>query len=336
MRRFKWLGALALAALLLARPREAAAGAAQAMARWCDTVAPVVFPFLALTPLLTCEEAARAYRALLGRATEWLFGLPGAAAPAMVVGMAAGTPAGAVAARGVAARSGMNRGQLHRLAVACVGFSPAFLVGGIGEGMLGSAALGWRLMLSQLLTQITMLLLLRRVWRDRSQAVADAGPVREEQPVRGAVLAALTICGYMALFGALARAAGSFAGGAAGGALLCLLDAPSGAKLLAELPLPIEARLVLLSALCGFGGLCVIAQCLGVLRGCGLRAAECVALRALAGVIGAGYTALLTRVGNARPVALLEPVCVNPLAAGGLCASLLAIPVLLRMKKSIS
>lgn len=336
MRRFKWVGALALAALLLARPREAALGAAQAMARWADTVAPAVFPFLALTPLLTCEEAAQAYQRLLGGATERLFRLPGAAAPAMVVGMMAGTPAGVVAARGVAARSGMSRGQLHRLAVACVGFSPAFLVGGVGEGMLGSAALGWRLALSQLLTQITMLLLLRRAWRGRLQPVADAGPVRGEAPVRGAVLAALTIGGYMALFGALARAAGSIAGGVAGGALLCLLDAPSGARLLSALPLPIEARLVLLSALCGFGGLCLIAQCSGALRGCGLGAAECVALRALAGAIGAGYTLLLWRWRGVRPGALLDAARANPLAVGGLCASLLAIPVLLRIKKSIS
>ena len=79
MRRFKWLGALALAALLLARPREAAAGAAQAMARWCDTVAPAVFPFLALTPLLTCEEAARAYRALRGRPNSHSVALPSSA-----------------------------------------------------------------------------------------------------------------------------------------------------------------------------------------------------------------------------------------------------------------
>ena len=333
---FKPLAGLLLAALLLARPREAALGAARAMARWAETVAPAVFPFLALTPLLTCEEAARAYRALLGGATRRLFGLPGAAAPAMVVGMAAGTPAGARAARGVAARSGMNRGQLHRLAVAGVGFSPAFLVGGVGEGMLGSAALGWRLALSQLLTQLTLALLLRRAWRGRTQPVADAGPIREEAPVRGAVLATLTVGGYMALFGALARAAGGVVGGAWGGALLCLLDAPSGARLLSALPLPVEARLVMLSGLCGFGGLCVIAQCLGALRGCGPGAAECVALRALAGAIAAGYTALLLAVRDVKPAALLEAARLNPLAAGGLCAALLAIPVLLRFKKSIT
>ena len=336
MRRFRWLAALALAALLLARPKAAALGALAAMERWRATVAPAIFPFLALMPLLTGEDAARAYRALLGGAMGRLFRLPGAAAPAMVVGMVAGTPAGAIASRGVAARAGMNRGQLHRLSVAVMGFSPGFLVGGVGEGMLGSAALGWRLALSQLLTQLTLALLLRGAWRDRDAPVVDAGPVREEAPVRGAVLATLTVCGYMALFGALSCSAGALVGPGAGGALLCLLDAPSGAHLLANLPLSLPARMALISALCGFGGLCVIAQCLGALRGCDLRASECLALRALAGALSAGFTAAQMGAGKLDLSALAFAARENPLAVAGLCASALAVPALVKLKKSIS
>ena len=327
------LSALLLIALLLARPQDAALGAARAMAAWASTVAPAVFPFLALTPLLTCDEAARAYEALLGRLTAKWLRLPGAAAPAIVVGMAAGVPAGVLAARSVAARSGMDRGQLHRVAVAAMGFSPAFLISGVGAGMLGSAAMGWRLALSQILSQVTLALLLRRAWRHRSEPVLAAGPLRQDGAIRGAVLAALTICGYMALFGALARAAGSLLGTRAGAVLLCLMDVPSGARLLADLPLPMAVRLVLISALCGFGGLCLIAQCLGALSGCGPAWWEVLALRALAAVLCAGYTLLGLRLVDVRlPAAFAD----QPLAAAGLCASALAIPVLARMKKSIS
>jgi len=333
---FKPLSGLVLMALLLARPQAAAVGALRAMAAWASSVAPAVFPFLALMPLLTCEEAARAYEMLLGGVTSRLLKLPGAAAAAMVVGASAGVPAGALAARGVAARSGMNRGQLQRLALSVMGFSPAFLISGVGAGMLGSAALGWRLALSQILSQLTMALLLKSAWRNRTRPVEDAGPLRQDGAIRGAVLAALTICGYMALFGALARAAGSLAGDQIGGALLCLLDVPSGARLLADLPLPLEARLMLISALCGFGGLCLIAQCLGALRGCGPGWAECVALRVLAAMLCAGYTLLGLRLGAPDLSGVAVRLCANPLAAGGLCASLLALPVLFKMGKSIS
>lgn len=322
----KPLAALLLAALLLARPQASAAGALAAMARWHGAVAPAVFPFIALLPLLTCDAAIRAYAALLGRATEALFNLPGAAASAMVVGMAAGTPAGAIAARRVAARSGMNRGQLQRLALASMGFSPAFLVGGVGAGLMGSARLGWRLALAQLLTQLSLALLLRRAWADRTEPVPAADPAREEAPVRGAVLAALTICGYMALFGSLGAAARSLVGGPAD-ALLCALDVPTGAALLAALPLAQAAKLAALAAICGFGGVCVILQGLGALRGCGIRAGECFALRALAGLLCAGWATLLGRLGTLAPPAARA----NPLAAAGLCASALALPVLLML-----
>ena len=79
MRKIRFVGALLLAALLLSKPQAAAAGAIRAMAQWADSVAPSVFPFLALLPLLTSEEACAAYRAILGRAMGALFRLPGAA-----------------------------------------------------------------------------------------------------------------------------------------------------------------------------------------------------------------------------------------------------------------
>ena len=78
---------LALAALLLSAPQAAALGAARAMAQWYASVAPALFPFLALMPLLTCDEAATVYELLLGRAMRALFDLPGSTAPALAVGM---------------------------------------------------------------------------------------------------------------------------------------------------------------------------------------------------------------------------------------------------------
>ena len=336
MKKMKWAGGLLLMALLLSRPQAAAQAAARAMAHWYAAVAPSVFPFLALMPLLTCREAARVYERALGRAMGALFDLPGAAAPAMVIGMVAGTPAGAIAARSVAVQSGMNRGQLDRLALASMGFSPAFLVSGVGAGLLGSPEAGWRLAGAQLMTQLTLALLLRGAWRGRTSPVSAGGPVREESPVRGAALAALTICGYMALFAALAGAAGAWLGGGAAGALLCLLDVPSGARVLSEAALDAQTRLVLLAAICGFGGACVITQLLAALGDGGPGVAEAFGLRSIAGAINAGWMALGLRLGKIDVPGFMETFRVHPLAFAGLCASLLAVPAILQFRKSIS
>lgn len=336
MRQLKWLSALGLVALLMSRPQAATLGASMAMANWYASVAPALFPFLALMPLLTCREAVQAYERLLGRAMKTLFDLPGGAAPAMFIGMVGGMPAGAIAARHIAARSSMNRGQLHRVASAFAGFSPAFLVGGVGAGMLGSAALGWKLWEAQLLTQLTLALLLRRAWRDRTQPVPELLEGGGDQPVRAAVLTVLTICGYMALFGALNVVAASYIGRRSANALLCLLDVPSGALWLSSQPMDEVWKLTLLAAMCGFGGMCVAMQSLSALKGCGMSAVEYTGLRALAGAISAGWMALLLRVSLRDASMLLVKLWENPYQTAALFASILAIPALFKIRKSIN
>ena len=328
----KRLAGLALAGLLLARPQAAAQGAQAAMAQWYASVAPALFPFMALMPMLTGDDAAGIYERLLGGVTRALFGLPGAAAPALVIGAIAGSPAGVAAARRVAARSGMNRGQLLRLAASVCGLSPAFLIGGVGVGMLDSPAAGHLLLRSQLGGQVLMAALLRGAWRDaREPAPPFAGPA-DEQPVRVAVSTVLTVCGYMALFGALARAAATLTGPAVGGALLCALDAPSGARLVSQLPLDTTVRLVALSALCGFGGVCVGVQNRAVLKGCGMRSASFWALRLIAAALNAALTAAQLRL---LPPKASVPA-LDPLRTAALAAAILAIPVVVRMRKTIS
>lgn len=339
LRRFRWLGALAMMALLLFDIRAAMAGAIRAMAQWAMTVAPALFPFMALMPLLTCAEAARAYERMLGRPLRAVLDLPGAAAAALVVGMVAGAPTGALAARNVAARAGMTRGRLERLAVAVTGFSPAFLVGGVGEGLMHSPVLGWKLVQAQLLTQLSMTLLLRCAPAPGGDPVAPApgAPAGDVQgPVRAAVLSVLTICGWMALFQSAAAVIAAHVGPEVAGALLCLLDATSGARVIASLSPALDAaKPVLLAAVCGFGGACVAVQNLDALKGCGVRAGFYARARLLAAAINAGWMALLIRL-TPGGGALLRRVGARPFETAALTAALLVLPALARMRKSIS
>ena len=138
MGRWKFpLAMLAVAALLL-WPETALNAGREAMRTWAASVAPALFPFLLLMPALTGAEAARAYEALLGRWMRPLLGLPGATAPAVAVGMLAGSPAGAAAAVRTAKRTGMDARTLERLTGCVCGLGPGFLVSGIGASMLGS------------------------------------------------------------------------------------------------------------------------------------------------------------------------------------------------------
>ena len=77
MKRVKFCGAILILAGILIRPEAAVAGAQRAMYLWYTSVAPALFPFLALLPVLTGPDACAAYAAVLSRLMRPLFGLPG-------------------------------------------------------------------------------------------------------------------------------------------------------------------------------------------------------------------------------------------------------------------
>ena len=327
MQYLKFMLAVALAALLLCRPAEAALGALNAMLCWATTVAPAMFPFMALLPALTCDAAGRLYARLLGGGMERFLRLPGAAASAMVVGMVGGSPAGALAARRV---KGLTRGQMKRLAVCACGMSPAFLIGGVGAGMLGDAALGRVLLRSQLAAQLLTPLLLRSAWRREDGPVFPLSRPEDEQPIRAAVAAILGVCGWMTLFGALGRAATALVGARLALPALCVADALSGLQHIARMDIDAGAKLCALAALCGFGGGCIALQNLAILRPIGVRGREYLCVRLLAAAEMAAFTGLQLRFARC-PAALPPP---DPLALSALLATLPAFAAVLFMKRA--
>lgn len=320
----KWLAGAAAAGLLLARPEAAAGAARDALALWYRVVAPGLFPFMALLPLLTCPEGLHIYEAMLGGPMRRLFRLPGTAASAMAVGMMAGSPAGCLAARRAA--GGLNRGQLERLAAACCGMSPGFLISGVGAGMLGSAALGHVLLRSQMAAQFLLLLLPGR----GGPVLTSAAPEVRDGPAGGAVSAILSVGGYMALFAAVAGALGALIGEAAGRAALAVMDVTAGARIVCAMDASLTLRLTLLSALTAFGGACVCAQNFAALAGCGVRIAPFFARRCIA----AAASALFTYAQCRWPWEISVNFEPDAMKAACLCACLMAIPAILKLKET--
>ncbi len=330
MKRVKFCGAILILAGILIRPEAAVAGAQRAMYLWNTSVAPALFPFLALLPVLTGPDACAAYDAVFSRLMRPLFGLPGAAAPALVIGMISGSPGGALAVRRVAGEAGLRRDEARRLALAVSGVSPAYLMLGVGQGLYGSVALGAQLALIQLAIQVGMLLLLRGM-EDDQEKVALPASERERAPIRGAVEGVLVVCGYMVFFGAACRVAAGFVGERAGAALLLVCDLPSGLAELARWAVP--GKMLLQGAAIGFGGLCIAAQNLDALRPLGVTAREYFAARGVAAAASAVASGLLlqTRSGIAE-IYVGEEMRVYAFSL--LAAGVIALPALLFFTKT--
>ena len=318
-----------LAAILL-RPEESVAGGQRAMLLWCASVAPSLFPFLALMPVLTGGEACRAYRRVFAGVMGKLFGLPGDAAPAVVIGMVAGSPGGAIAVRRIAGEAGMSRNDAQRLALSICGLSPAYLVLGVGHGIYGSAALGWKLAGIQLAIQLGLLIALRKARFAEDEACA---PQMEAagSGMRGAVESVLVICGYMVLFGAVSNVAASFLGRIPGAMLLLALDLPGG---LGALPaLGMAAEIPMACAAIGFGGLCIAAQNLDILREIGVRARDYLCIRGISAGIFAALGALLVRNGSNAGAGMLNARQAYTFSL--LFASIFALPGLFFLSKNL-
>ena len=275
-----WIASALLLGILI-RPESAVAGAQRAMRIWCTSVAPSLFPFLALMPVLTGPEACAAYNSLLSGAMRRLLHLPGAAAPAVVIGMIAGSPGGAIAACRVARSGGLRTSEARRIALAVCGVSPAYLILGVGFALYGSVSLGLVLAAIQFGIQIALLCLLRGILPDRPGDPQALPPNQvHSDGMRAAVEGVLVICGYMVLFGSIGSVVASFTGANVGLAVLLAADLPSGLAEPAACSFP--GKMLIQGVAIGFGGLCIAAQNLDVLRGVGVRPAEYLAVRGVA------------------------------------------------------
>lgn len=332
VKRAKLWGAILILAGIMIRPEYAVAGAQRAMRLWYASVAPAMFPFLVLLPVLTGPEACAAYDAAFSKLMQPLFRLPGAAAPALIIGMISGSPGGALAVQRIAAESGLRRSEAKRVALALCGVSPAYLILGVGQGLYGSIELGFRLALIQITIQVGVLFLLRSA-ADKSEDYVIPLTVKghEGGAIQRAVESVLAVCGYMVIFSSVCCVAASFAGDSLGTALLLVSDLPSGLAELARWEIP--GKMLIQGAAIGFGGLCIAAQNLDVLRPLGVTAREYLSVRGIASAAFAGISGMALRMqgaGMETYVAAGHQVYAVSLALAGI----VAIPALFFFSKT--
>jgi len=88
----KWMGAMIFAVLLVLWPERALQAAQRAMYTWVFSVAPVLFPFMAVVPALTAPDALKLYERAAGRIFSAVFGVPSSAGGAITTALMAGSP----------------------------------------------------------------------------------------------------------------------------------------------------------------------------------------------------------------------------------------------------
>jgi len=288
-----------LSVLLVKYSPLALEGARNGLALCGQVIIPSIYPFFVLAGVFTGLNAGASLNAGSGgRKGRVMLG-------AVLLGFLGGYPLGAKTAAQLMEQGAVSRAQAQRLQLFCVNAGPAYLIGAVGSGMLGSRRAGMILFMSMLAAGLAMGVF-TRFWPEDKQESRDKRQearreTGERKPFDHILLSAVTqatgsilgVCAWIVLFSTLCALLQLLphALWQAIPPLNVLLEVSSGAVAVvrAGMPLPV------LCAALGWGGLAVHCQMLGDIRKTGLPLRLFWVSRLLHGALAAAICAGLAR-----------------------------------------
>nr|WP_297172886.1 nucleoside recognition domain-containing protein [uncultured Agathobaculum sp.] len=264
---------------------------------------PALFPFFLASALLVRTGFGETLGRFVARPLRWLYGLPPAAASAVILGLIGGYPVGAMTATDLLRQGVISRQAAARVNLFCNCASPGFCIGLVGLGIFGSARTGAVLYGIHVLAALLTGLIAARGGDGRM----DSTPHRTHTPREGfsisfcaavqqAASTALTVTAFLTVFSILLRLlAPALDSIPFGMALAGVIELTSGLDRLALVPLPTGGLMTLASFLLGFGGLAVQFQVRALAAPQDLPLDGFLSTKLLHGALAALLTALLFR-----------------------------------------
>ncbi len=283
-------------------PAACAGGVREGLALAAGQALPALFPFFAASGLLVRCGLVEAFSGLAARPLAVLYGLPPAAAPAVLLGLTGGYPVGAATAAELVSQDALDAETAARVNTFCNCASPGFCIGLVGLGVFGSARTGAILYGVHIAaTLLTGLFTARgampperaaRVGKrpDTPFSAAFCGAVQQ------AAATSLTVTAFITMFSILLALLEPILGALPCGSVLAgVIELTNGLDALPLLPLPSGALLTFASFLLGFGGLAVQFQVRAIAAPQGIGCGLFLPAKLLHGTIAAALTALLFR-----------------------------------------
>lgn len=287
-------------ALLIGYPKTTTVAAKSALTLCAETVIPSLFPFFVLSSFAVNTGFLNAVGNLISPVASTLFSVSGSGAAAFVTGLLCGSPTGAKTVAELYQKGMIEKEEAERLLGFCNNAGPVFIAGAVGN-MIGDVRLGKTLLIIHIIASVLVGVILsvgRRKHRKTKKTTVLTVGFGEAltEAVRGSVRVMLNVCGYVVLFSviitflrlfflkmAIAPWVANFVGG--------VLEMTVGAKEICASGAEVPIKLVLLSGILGFGGLCVFFQGCSAVSGTGLSTRTYF----LGKVMQAGISVLLTK-----------------------------------------
>ena len=196
--------ALCAMAALIFSANEAAAACLNALELCGRMIIPALFPFFVLSILLNRLGLPGILGKVFAPFASRLYGISGAGASALLIGLTGGYPLGAAYIADMERQGSITASEGERLLGFCNNSGPAFIIGAVGSGVFGSVKIGLLLYAVHIFSALAAGLFFRnRSFCGETQPVLlesiDTGSVLAEA-VKQAVASILNVCGFVLCF----------------------------------------------------------------------------------------------------------------------------------------
>ena len=273
MKKRMWqaLGLLGVMALLLVRSAVAGEAVRRGLTLCARSMVPALFPYFVVSGLFTSLGFAEGVGRRLAPVTEHLFGVGGAGASALFLGLLGGYPVGGRTAGQLYRAGRLEKDEAQRLLAFCNNAGPSFILGVVGLGCFQSLRAGVLLYVIHALSAVLVGVLQKKKGRPRRSAPRPLSPPEKILPafirsVQDSAGAMVRICGFV-VFALVVQALLAELTGITHPAALGFIELTGGVVRLGSSP----SDFVWAATLLGWGGLSVHGQTAAVLAGTGLR-----------------------------------------------------------------
>lgn len=260
---------------------KASADAARSALNLCYfAIIPSLFPFFVFSKILIKADFCSILKKYTAFIFRPLFNVNGSGSLAFIIGILSGYPAGAYVVCELYTKGIITKNEAHRLLPFCNNSGPLFIIGTVGAVMLKNAKTGIFLYAIHIISALLVGLCFRfykkneanLTWSKTSKEtkeISHFGKIFTDS-VSASVLSVLTICGFIVVSSCLFSVISPFLDIVFKNSATCaifkgIFEITLGINDLSGIALDKGHSLILISALLGFGGICVFFQVTGAL-----------------------------------------------------------------------
>lgn len=305
-------------------------------------VFPTMFPFTMLLNIIIAYDGIYIYSKVFGKLLCKPLKLPNKCSLVLIISFLCGYPMGAQYCCELLEKKDIDLATASRLINIATNCSPLFLVGTIGESMMGSSHYGYILMISSYISCILMgFLVPGNFVREEKKSMnkhifkkQNIGTVLKNS-VENSIASSLLVLGFVTIFSVILGIIKNTAVFSAvnknvllGSLLLGSIEMTNGCSLVSDSSLSIELKLILFSFFTSFGGLCVIAQTYSYTSHYNFSLFKYIYRKVIQGIIAACSTAALFKISNYGVLTLNQKGYINFTNSNVLIFALILIAVL--------